>query len=172
MIERLGQAHPHIAKPSQTGVERYLQMGRCWYGLWTMVLDCAIDVCLPASFVTHSNRFADILTRVGYVTPLSLSIVLARPLFLWSGAITMIFLYRVIQKSVYLTNHCDNVPVIGDVHLFAIAIPTVTCRLLPPLATAYLPRWVSSGTRHASVDFYWIVPRTPRRKPSRCIRTK
>lgn len=45
--------------------------------------------------------------------------------------------------------------------MFAIAIPTVTCRLLPPLATAYLPRWVSSGTRHASVDFYWIDPRTP-----------
>ncbi|KAF7630235.1 hypothetical protein AFLA_010862 [Aspergillus flavus NRRL3357] len=31
----------------------------------------------------------------------------------------------------------------GDVHLFAIAIPTV-----------------SSGTRHALVDFYWIIPRT------------
>ena len=40
-----------------------------------MVLDCAIDVCLPASFVMHSNRSAEILTRVGYVMPVSLSIV-------------------------------------------------------------------------------------------------
>ncbi|KAB8269299.1 hypothetical protein BDV30DRAFT_190098 [Aspergillus minisclerotigenes] len=77
------------------------------------------------------------------------------PLLLWSGPITMIFLYRVIQKSVYLTNPCDNDPVIGG-------RPSVimTNELLPPLATVYLPRQVSPGTRHASVDFYWIIPRT------------
>ncbi|KAE8135689.1 hypothetical protein BDV38DRAFT_284768 [Aspergillus pseudotamarii] len=102
-----------------------------------MVLDCAIDVCLPASFVTHSNRFADILTRVGYVTPLSLSIV-SCPLLLWSEAITMIFLYRVIQKSVYLTIPCDNDPVIGGRPSVIITLLLTQARDTPQLISTGL----------------------------------
>ncbi|KAE8379398.1 hypothetical protein BDV26DRAFT_170798 [Aspergillus bertholletiae] len=99
----------------------------------------------PASVVTYASGFADILTQLA-TSRRSVSLDIVPVLCsLGLGQVLTIFLHRVIQESVYLRNPDKDDRVIG-------------CRpLFTPLATVYLPRRVSSGTRPASVDSYWIV---------------
>ncbi|KAE8331970.1 hypothetical protein BDV39DRAFT_135786 [Aspergillus sergii] len=158
MIECLGHRIPTSSKPSQAGVGHHLQMGRLWYGQWSLTAP-SMSVP-PVSVVTHSNRFADILTRFVHCSC---------PLLLWSGAITMIFLYRVIQKSVYLTNPCDNDPVIGGRPSVIITTEYVAARRCPSVyhcdsdsQARDTPQLISTG----------LSQEPTRRKTSGCIRTK
>lgn len=116
MIECLGRCIPTSSNPPRLGLDAISRWGDCGMdnGAWLR------HRCQSPR--NYSNRFADILTQ---------SVYCSCPLLLWSGSITMIFLYRVIQKSVYLTNPCDNDPVIGGRSSVIITNEYVTARRCP-----------------------------------------